>query len=161
MFSVMKRFVVLLVCSSILSLHVLARADDGVKDIPPGDDRIVVVREGEKAPFTGQLFDQPTALRWSNWLLQYKLRLQVDADYTKKVNEADRKLRERKLEIEQEKYKTVTLDYQKQVATLSSKVSVLENELRNPPWYKSVWFGVVLGVVTASAAVGTGILIAR
>lgn len=128
-----------------------------VKDIPPGDDKIVGVREGEKAPFTGQLFDPPTALRWANWLQQYKLRLQTDVEMQKRVCEADVKLGERKLEIEQEKNKVVTDDLRKQVALRDVRVLELEKSIDNPPFYRSFWFGAVVGVVTTGALFGVGV----
>lgn len=132
-----------------------------IRDIPPGEDRIVVLQQGEKAPFTGQLYDSNTALRWANWLLQYKFRLKTDVDYIKSLWDADVRYTKSLLEIEKNKYLQVTTDYQKQTAEHQTTILKLQEELRNPPFYRSVWFGVLLGVVITGAAVGVGIAATR
>jgi hypothetical protein len=138
-----------------------ARADTSstaadIRAIPEGADKIVVVRKGSPAPFDGQLFDNPTALRWGNWLLQYKFRLASDVGYEQTLRQLDGKMWEQRLLIADEKYKTVTLDYQKQVAALNESIVKYRTELDNPPWYKSPWFGFTLGVVTTGACIGLG-----
>lgn len=130
-----------------------------VKDIPSGDDKIVVVREGDKAPFTGQLFDPATALRWSNWLLQYKMHVQTDAEMQKKICEADKALDAKKLVIEHEKDVTVIDEYKRQVLTRDNKLLELEQRVDNPPFYKTFWFGAVTGFVLTGALVGAGVYI--
>lgn len=52
-------------------------APEGDVDVPAGEDRIVVAREGTAAPFTGQLFDQATALRWGNRIVRYRMRIHL------------------------------------------------------------------------------------
>jgi hypothetical protein len=94
-------------------------------------------------------------------LLQYRQRLTTDVEAQKKVNDADRELARAILAVEQDKYKLVTTDYQQQVAALTTKVTVLETEARNPPWYHSVWFGAALGIVTTGALVGLGAAVTR
>jgi hypothetical protein len=120
----------------------MALADLPVQTVPPGDDKIVVVTQGQPAPFTGQLFDNNTALRWGNWLQQYKFRLTLDVDTQKKLDQIQIDLLAGKLQFERDQYKVVTGDYQVQVATL-------QEELRNPPWYKSPWFGFGCGIVAS------------
>lgn len=152
----MKKLFCVLLCL-VLTSTFLVHAEESIQTIPPGEDKITSVKKGEAAPYDGQLFDNYTALRWGNWLLQYKLRLQLDADYQKKVAQADADLAKKKLEIAEEKYKTVTLDYQKQVAERDAKIVKLEDT----PWFKSVWFGVVCGVVLTGTTVGLGVYAAK
>lgn len=128
--------------------------EPGVKDIPAGTDKIVGVKEGDKAPFTGQLFEPATALRWANWLQQYKLRLAVDVEAEKKICAADKELGQKKLDIEQEKNKAITDDLRKQVATKDARITDLEKAADSPPFYRTVWFGAVLGATAAFLAVG-------
>lgn len=132
---------VLVFCAAALVSN-MALADLPVQTVPPGDDKIVVVTQGQPAPFTGQLFDNNTALRWGNWLQQYKFRLTLDVDTQKKLDQIQIDLLAGKLQFERDQYKVVTGDYQVQVATL-------QEELRNPPWYKSPWFGFGCGIVAS------------
>jgi len=139
----------------LLTMTTRALAQD-VQTIPPGEDKIVSVREGDKSPFTGQLFDQQTALRWANWLQQYKLRLKIDVEQQKKLSEVEVGFVKQLLQIEKDKYAAVTQDYQTRSALQQTKIQELEAEIKNPPWYSSVWFGAALGVLTTTLAVSLG-----
>lgn len=127
-----------------------------VKDIPPGPDTIVSVKKGDVAPFTGQLFDASTALRWSNWLLQYKLRLETETELHGKVAALDAKLAEDRLRIEKEKNAVITGDYQSQLSIRDKDIAGLKQQLSDPPFYRTVWFGVVLGTVITGVFAGLG-----
>lgn len=130
---------------------------EAVRSIPPGEDRITYVREGEKTPYTGQLYDPATALRWANWLLQYRLRLETDTTLQKKVCDADVALEKKRLDIEREKNATVTEDLRQQIMARDVRVMQLQKELDSPPFYKSVWFGTLLGALGAGALFGVGV----
>ena len=138
-----------------------ALADEAVKDIPAGEDKIVGVKEGEKAPFTGQLFDPPTALRWANWLQQYKLRLAIEREMQQKVCSAEIELANRRVTIEQEKNKSVTEDLKKTVGVRDARIVDLEKAADNPPFFKTFWFGAVVGVVATGTLFGLGVYAAR
>jgi hypothetical protein len=141
----MKRAVV---GALLLSLSTRAAAQaPPVTAIPPGPDKITPLAAGDKAPFGGQLFDTPTALRWANWLEQYRVRLKLDVEAQQQLDQVQIDLLTKKLDLERAQYQTVTLDYQKQVAAL-------QTELRDPPWYKSPLFGFTIGVVGTIAIVG-------
>lgn len=155
----MKRIISLLLCLS-MTTPVLAQ-ERAVQDIPPGEDQITPMRKGEAAPYDGQLFSNPTSLRWANWLKQYQLRLQLDEDYNKRMCAAETDYRDRLLEIERQKYTEVTGSYQVQVATRDNQIQQLRFEASNPPWYKTVWFGFTVGVVVTAAAVGVGYVSGR
>lgn len=129
----------------LLSSTALAQSQP-VQDIPPGDDRIVPLEEGEEAPFTGQLFDQPTALRWGNWLLQYKHRLKWDVEQEKKVCEVELDYRDRLLQVEKERASKVEKDLMLRLERAEKARLAAEEEARNPSWYNTREFGVVLGV---------------
>lgn len=131
----------------VLSLSLTALAQDAgpIVDIPPGVDRIVPLKLKMPAPFEGQLFDNNTALRWANWLKQYKLRLQVDVEEQKKLCLVSTTALKKELVVEQDKYKETVLIYNKQVADLKQAIG-------ETPWYKSIWVGAVLGAVTTATA---------
>ena len=112
--------------------------------IPPGEDKIESLQQGQPAPYSGQLFDNKTALRWGNYLEQYKVRLVIDVEYQKKVDQAKIDFLTNSLLAREDQLKFVMADYQKQVA-----------ELRNPPFYKTTWFGVTVGIVGTVAVAAT------
>ena len=119
-----------------------------LEPIPPGDSKIEVLHEGDPAPYGGQLFNDATALRWANWLKQAKLVYRIDMQAQQKQNDADIKLYELKLQLRQEQYNRVVAEY-------SEKLRKTEEESRNPSWYRTVWFGAVVGGA-AVTVVGIG-----
>lgn len=146
-------------CLLVLVLPSTAWADSPapvVIDIPAGSDKIVPLKKGELVPYDGQLFDNPTALRWGNWLLQYKYRLVADVDLQKRLCEADTGLWSKKYELLDHRYKLVTEDYQKQIVLWQNEAAKYKQELENPPWYKSPFFHITLGVLFTGTAVGLG-----
>ena len=120
--------------------------------VPDGPDKISPLREGEKAPFTGQLFDNSTALRWGNWLEQYRVRLPAQHAEDKAVCLAEREYDQARLDHAGEKYALVTATYQKRVAEL-------ETEVLSPPFYKTFWFGMAAGGLTVGLSVTSVFLI--
>jgi hypothetical protein len=119
-----------------------------VVPLPPGEDNIVVLKKGDPAPFTGQLFDQPTALRWGNYLLQYKFRLQADVELQRKLGGLDLQLAEKKLVLEKELYTKVTTDLQAKLDAANKRLAV------GPAWYETPTFGFAAGIVTSLVVVG-------
>jgi hypothetical protein len=123
-----------------------------IEVIPPGDDRIEVLPKGQPAPFDGQLFDNDTALRWANWLRQYKVRLRVDVAEQRDVCAVRTTALQQQINVEQVKYSQAVTAYEQRLLQL-------QIEQANPPWYKSPIFYVATGVVT-SALIFTGGFIA-
>ena len=142
----MKKLVVMVVLSALLPQLALAQDLPKVQPIPPGDDKIVVVRVGDKAPFTGQLFDDPTALRWANYLQQYQYRLKTDVELQRRTDQAEIDYGQKLLVAERARYQEVTADYQKRLADEIARGA-------SPPFYQSMWFGVVVGVAGTALAV--------
>ena len=121
--------------------------------IPEGPDRIVAIEAGEVAPFSGQLFDPPTALRWANWLRQYSLRLRLSAEFEREARAIRQAYTADLLRIERERGARAEAALEE---SLRQREAELDRAL-NPPWYSSTWFGVTMGVtgtlaVTALAA---------
>jgi hypothetical protein len=126
----------------------LAVADPTVKTIPDGPDKIVVVKEGDKAPFTGQLFDAPTALRWANWLQQYQTLLPAMAERDQKVCDAKIEYGTKALVIEKERATAAEKDLRDRLVMAEKERAQALYEAQNPSWYRTVWFGAGVGAVT-------------
>lgn len=124
----------------LLPANALAQAAP-LEPVPPGDDVILPVKKGDTVPLAGQLFDQATAIRWGNYLQQCKMRLVADVELQKKVDDAQITYLNQVLALEREKYNQVVTDYR-------LRLGKAEAEVLSPPFYKTVWFGVTLGVVT-------------
>ncbi len=148
----MRALVALVVLLSTTLSHV-ARAGEPLAAIPEGLDRIVPIEAGEAAPFSGQLYDPDTALRWANFLEQYRLRLELDVRFEQEVCAVRQKYSADLVRIERERASRAE-------SALEASLRQRERELAsalNPPWYESTWFGVTMGVtgtlaVTALAA---------
>ena len=123
--------------------------------IPPGDDVIVPLAKGKEAPFEGQLFDPTTALRWGNYLEQYRLRLEVCYQERQELSTIDHAYFNQVLRIEQDSSKRVVSDLEGRLKRVEEQNAQLQGELsKGPAWYNSRGFGVVIGVVGTVAVVG-------
>ena len=132
-------------------------ADDSpppIVTLPPGDDVIKPLAKGKPAPFTGHLFDTDTAMRWGFWLQQYKLRLKVDVDATQKA--CDIKLdhgKELRM-LEANRNERIEGDLRTRLVRSEKGRIGAEYDARNPSFFRSMEFGLVLGVVvTAGGAI--------
>lgn len=132
-----------------------ADAAEDLVDIPPGPDNIVILEEGEKAPFAGQLYDNPTAFRWGGWLMQYKHRLAAGIELQKKLCASDLKLFDTKLELEKESKAILLEDYSLALDESEAKVQRLEN----PPFFRTAWFGFTMGITVSVVALGAGAIL--
>lgn len=122
-----------------------------VETVPPGDDHIVVVRAGEKVPFTGQLFDGDTALRWANWLEQYRHLVPTIIEHDQKVCSIKLEYDASILKTEKDKAAAIERDLKERLLKSEKARAQAEYEAQNPPWYRSVWFGVGVGAVSTIA----------
>lgn len=119
---------------------------------PPGDDNIAVVRKGEAAPYTGQLFDDNTALRWAVWLQQYKARYAIDMQAEQATCKVKLDHADELAAIEHARATSLEADLRQRLKETDGLRLKLEEEARNPGFFKSpgFWFG--LGVGTAVVA---------
>lgn len=127
--------------------------DADIEDIPPGEDQIIPLKEGEEAPFDGQLFSPATALRWANWLRQYKYKLEWDVNLVSDVCRANLDYKEELLEIEKKKGDDIQRDLEDRLSRSEQARLAAEEEARNPPWYRTWEFGVGVGVVSTVALI--------
>lgn len=138
---------VLVLTLGMLLVPLTARAtEDGIATIPPGDDVIKTLKKGALAPFSGQLFSTDTAMRWGFWLQQYKLRLredvlaeisrcEVELEYDAKVLAAEKVLRV-----------TLVTDMTARLTRSETARIQAEDDARNPGFFRTVEFGLILGV---------------
>jgi len=118
-----------------------------IQDIPPGDDVIESVSKGQPAPFNGQLFDVDTAIRWANWLRQYEVQIQAVERREKGLCQSELSYERDLNEIEVKELQALNADLKDRLTRSETRRAQAEHDRDNPPWYKSPWMGVVLGVV--------------
>lgn len=123
---------------------------EDLKDIPPGEDVIQSLHKGDPAPFTGQLFDTDTSLRWANWLNQYRVILEAGQDKSKASCQSDLTFQNDVHNIEMNNLEALNVDLTKRLQ--NSEQNRLQLQQDSSAWYNSIWFGIVLG---AAAATGT------
>jgi len=156
------------VCSSILiasllltSLSVAQEAPSPqVVTYPPGEDKIVVVHKGDAAPFTGQLYDDSTAVRWAVWLQQYKGRYAIDMKAAEDVCSVKLSTAEKLAAIAAERDAAVHADAVQRLTASETARLKAEEELRHPAFFErpAVWFAV--GVLsTVAVTVSTAYLV--
>ena len=119
-----------------------------IQPIPAGEDKIVPLRKGEPAPYTGQLYSPETALRWANWLQQYQLQTPLLLGTQRQVCIAEIRYRDSVIRIDQEKFEQLEKDRMDRIARLEEQNAKLQGELsKGPAWYDSRGFGIVIGTV--------------
>lgn len=123
-----------------------------IQSIPPGDDKIVVVHEGEKAPFSGQLFDSATALRWGNWLEQYKAALSIEVARDQQICKANLDFDTKVAAIEKTRTDGIEKDLRKRLLDSEQARVKLQDQIDHPPFYKEFWFQASVGVVVTLGA---------
>ena len=119
--------------------------------IPAGEDVIVAVKQGTPAPFTGQLFNNPTAVRWGIWLQQYRERSQVEQERAKAMCNVELDYKDRVSTIEAEKASALQQDLVARLQRSEGARMTAERRLSDPPWYKTGTFQFTLGVLTTVA----------
>jgi hypothetical protein len=144
----MKRFLPALLSVLLVSQSVQA---EPIRSIPPGDDKIAPLKKGEDAPFDGQLFDTNTAIRWGNWLEQYRVRIELDKETQQLIHQAQINYLNQVIKIEQDQYKQVTDVQREKIQELEKKAA--EGE----PWYESFQTGMVVGALATVIVVGLSV----
>ena len=124
-----------------------------VKEIPAGEDIIVPIKKGQPAPFDGQLFDANTALRWGNFLQQYKLRLDWDVKYAEDVCKEETSYRDKLLVISKEQSAATEKSLRDELVKSEKGRLDAEAVVRDgPPWYNTTEFGMVVGTAITAGA---------
>jgi hypothetical protein len=144
-----------LVLALMWPVHVLAEtpvSSAPITTIPPGEDKIVTIEKGSPAPFSGHLFDTDTALRWANWLEQYKYRLDIDVGAEQAKCQIDLKYKEDLRVIELLRTDTIETDLRKRLLTSEGRNVKLSDAISNRSFFSSMEFGLLLGIVVTSAA---------
>ena len=113
--------------------------------------------KGHVAHFGGQLYSPLTALRWANWLQQYKYRLKWDVDKERSVCLVEKKYRDDLLKAEETRALKVETDLVERLGRSEQARLNAEEEARNPPWYSTTAFGVVIGAVATAAVFGIAV----
>lgn len=138
-------------CLWLLALPVLA--EPLVAAVPPGDDVITSLAKGQPAPYDGQLFDTDTALRWVNWLQQYQYRLKLDTALEKEQCDIRLNYMKELQSIEKTRTATIEEDLRERLQTSEKRNIALSNEINNRSFFKSMEFGLLLGVVVTGGTV--------
>lgn len=141
---------------AMMLLSATAMADPAVIDIPPGEDTIITLRKDVPAPWTGQLYSNETSLRWANWLQQYRFQLKQSELYGQEKLKAGEALCLRKSEVTAAGHAEAIKLYRDRVVAQQASIATLQAELADPPFYRTVWFGFVTGVIVTGLAVGIG-----
>jgi len=145
--------VLLLLCSSVS----FGEESATIPPVPPGDDIIRPLQKGAPAPFAGQLFSPETALRWGNWLTQYRYRLTIDVKRERALCAIEQEHSKELLRIEKQRALAVESSLTEHLRSSEVKRQALEERLRNPPWYQSIELGMVIGAVSTVAVLAVSI----
>lgn len=120
---------------------------------PPGEDKIAVIRKGDPAPYTGQLFEDNTALRWAVWLQQYKARYGLDMKAEQDSCQIKLQHTADLASIEADRTSKIEKDLRARLKETDAQRLKLEEELRNPGFFRQPGLWVGVGVVTTLATV--------
>lgn len=120
---------------------------------PPGEDKISVIRKGDPAPYTGQLFEDNTALRWAVWLQQYKARYGLDMRAEQDSCQIKLQHADDLASIEADRASKLEKDLRARLKETDAQRLRLEEELRNPGFFRQPGLWVGVGVVTTLATV--------
>lgn len=122
--------------------------------VPPGDDVIVPLKKGDPAPFTGQLMDPATALRWLNYLEQSKLRLREDVLLERRTCNANMAYYDRRVSLEYSARLDIEKDLRDRLLRSDQRNVDMQKQLLEPGIFKSPIFWFFTGVVTSGIILG-------
>lgn len=131
-----------------------AQSEEWDVDVPPGDDVIRVVEQGRAAPFTGQLFDASTALRWGHRIERYRARIRLlesELELTRRIQDESM---QRQLRIVEESY---TREISGLRADLRSQAEACRTQLQqaqHQDFWESWGFAFGMGALAMGVVVG-------
>ncbi len=131
-----------------------------VVTFPEGDDKIVVIKKGDAAPFAGQLYDDSTALRWAVWLQQYKGLYAIDMKAAQDTCTVKLDHAAELANIAASRDAALQADLLARLKSSETARLKAEDELRNPSFFDrpGVWFGVGV-VATIVTSISTAYLV--
>jgi len=145
-----------------LSAATAQAADDGppayspdppIQTIPAGDDKIETVSKGKPAPFSGQLYSSATALRWANWLVQYRTRLVQDVGRERELCTTEVTHQQELRDIEAERNRKVEESLKDGIKRSEQRNVSLQDQINDPSFFRSMEFGLILGVTATVVGV--------
>ena len=146
--------IALVVLTCLLAFTKYARGED----FPPGDDQIVPLSTGDRAPFDGQLFSTDSALRWGFRLQTLRLRLDADVVAAVESCAVQTELLTTKLQLAEDRFTFDTSLLRDERDRLAAQVVALAQdvaEAQDTPWYRTIEFGIIIGVLgTALLTIG-------
>lgn len=122
--------------------------------VPEGEDHITAVAKDEKAPFSGQLLDTSTAIRWMNYLDQARFRLREDVILERRVCNANMAYYDRVLEVERKASSEIEKDLRDRLLKTEQRAIDAQQEVVNPGFFHSQTFWFLSGVVVSGAIFG-------
>lgn len=133
-----------------ITIPTIAYADD----TPPADERVVTIKKGDPAPFSGTLFNTPASAR-----------LMVDLEFTQATCnlETNRQLGllrsdlQLKIDLCGARNEALMLRHSEILLIKNDQINFLEKQFKPRPWYQSTEFGIIVGVVLGiSVTLGAG-----
>lgn len=134
------------------ALESLLRAPLTAPAIPPGEDRMVALDQGDRAPFTGILLDTDTAIRWTNALRWWPDAFRLRMDSVSSAVSLIEQYGDQRLRITEESRQREIDGLRQDLRTQAQQAA----QAAERPWYTTFTFGLVVGVVVAGVLVGLG-----
>lgn len=141
-------------CPAVVAAQEGAPAPEGDVDVPPGENVIIVLQEGARAPFSGQLFDPATATRFGNRITRYRMQIRLLTEELRTCHEERSASTDVQLRIVEESYareiEGLRTDIREQAARYEGELA----NFRNPPFYETWGFAFGMGVLATGVVVG-------
>ena len=121
---------------------------------PPEEEKVVTIKKGDPAPFTGTLFNTPAAAR-----------LMIDLEFTQETCRVEtyrqlgllRSELQLKIDLCSARNEALLLRHTEILAIKNNQIDFLERQFKPRPWYQTTEFGIVIGVVLGiGITVGAG-----
>jgi hypothetical protein len=115
------------------------------EEASPEDAEVVPLEQGERAPFSGQLFPTELAIRMGFRIEHLELQLQADVQRERDSCEVRLSFEERRLQLEEERNTF-------EVSQLTERVNEQAEDLyeaRNVPWYRTWGFAFGMGIAAS------------
>jgi hypothetical protein len=119
----------------------------------PPVDVIEPIKRGQTAPFDGQLFDTPTAIRWGLRLRDYQTLAQAQLTKEQGVCKANLDYKDSVMRAAAEKDDILINDLKQRVLRADGARVKAEYSLDHPAWYSTMWFGFGVGALSTVAVV--------